>query len=77
MSIDMSSDFDTINIETVLNVLEDAGCTIDEIKMVNVSQAFVVRLDEDALVGYCSCRLIGRELRLNSLAIHPDRRRRG
>ena len=36
MSIDMSSAFDTINRETVLNVLEDAGCTIDEIKMVRL-----------------------------------------
>ena len=34
MSIDMSSAFDTINRQTVLNVLDDAGCTDDEIKMV-------------------------------------------
>ena len=36
MSIDMSSAFDTISRETVLNVLEDAGCTSDEIRMVRL-----------------------------------------
>ena len=36
MSIDMSSAFDTINRQTVLNVLDDAGCTDDEIKMVRL-----------------------------------------
>ena len=36
MSIDMSSAFDTINRQTVLNVLNDAGCTDDEIKMVRL-----------------------------------------
>jgi len=38
MSIDMSSAsaLDTISRETVLNVLEDAGCTSDEIRMVRL-----------------------------------------
>ena len=36
MSIDMSSAFDTISRETVLNVLEDAGCTSDEIRLVRL-----------------------------------------
>ena len=36
MSIDMSSAFDTIDRETVLNVLQDAGCTVDEIRMVRL-----------------------------------------
>ena len=36
MSIDMSSAFDTISRETVLNVLDDAGCTSDEIRMVRL-----------------------------------------
>ena len=36
MSIDMSSAFDTIDRETVLNVLRDAGCTDDEIRMVRL-----------------------------------------
>jgi hypothetical protein len=36
MSIDMSSAFDTIDRETVLNVLKDAECTDDEIRMVRL-----------------------------------------
>ena len=36
MSFDMSSAFDTIDRETVLNVLRDAGCTDDEIRMVRL-----------------------------------------
>jgi hypothetical protein len=36
MSIDMSSAFDTIGRETVLNVLRDAGCTDDEVRMVRL-----------------------------------------
>ena len=36
MSIDMSSAFDTIDRETVLNVLRDADCTDDEIRMVRL-----------------------------------------
>ncbi len=36
MSLDMSSAFDTIDRETVLNVLKDAGCTDDEISMVRL-----------------------------------------
>ena len=36
MSIDMSSAFDTIDRETVLNVLRDAECTNDEIRMVRL-----------------------------------------
>ncbi len=36
MSIDMSSAFDTIDRETILNVLQDAGCTDDEVRMVRL-----------------------------------------
>ena len=36
MSFDMSSAFDTIDRETALNVLRDAGCTDDEIRMVRL-----------------------------------------
>ena len=34
IGIDMSSAFDTINRQTILNLLADAGCTEDEIRMV-------------------------------------------
>ena len=36
MGIDMSSAFDTISRKTVLNLLEDAGCTEDEIRLVRL-----------------------------------------
>ena len=50
---------------------------IDELSKVSVSEAFVVRLNQDSLVGYCSWRLIEGELYLNNLAIHPEHRRQG
>ena len=34
MGLDMSSAFDTINRQTVLNLLDDAGCERDEIRLV-------------------------------------------
>ena len=33
MSVDMSSAFDTIDRQTILNVLSDAGCTEDETRL--------------------------------------------
>ena len=36
MGIDMSSAFDTISRKTVLNLLDDAGCTEDEIRLVRL-----------------------------------------
>ena len=33
MSVDMSSAFDTIDRQTILNVLGDAGCNEDEIRL--------------------------------------------
>ncbi len=50
---------------------------IDELSRVSVSEAFVVRFNQESLVGYCSWRLIEGELHLNNLAIHPDYRRQG
>ena len=50
---------------------------IDELSKVSVSEAFVVRINQDSLVGYCSWRLIEGELHLNNLAIHPEHRRQG
>ncbi|MBE56058.1 MAG: ribosomal-protein-alanine N-acetyltransferase [Acidobacteria bacterium] len=50
---------------------------IDELSKVSVSEAFVVRINQDSLVGYCSWRLIEGELYLNNLAIHPEHRRQG
>ena len=36
MGVDMSSAFDTIDRQTILNVLKDAGCTEDEIRLVRL-----------------------------------------
>ena len=36
LDIDMSSAFDTINRQMVLNVLADAGCTDDELRLVRM-----------------------------------------
>ena len=36
MGIDMSKAFDTINRQTVLNILDDAGCDSDEIRLVRL-----------------------------------------
>ena len=36
MGLDMSSAFDTINRQTILNVLGDAGCTEDELRLVRL-----------------------------------------
>ena len=47
-----------------------------ELKHTDVARLYVMRQDA-SVVGYCACWIIIDELHINSLAVDPDRRRRG
>lgn len=57
MGIDMSSAFDTISRQTVLNLLEDAGCSRDEIRLVRFllsNTKIKVRINGDISLEFTS-----------------------
>lgn len=48
-----------------------------EVEHSDVSRIWVLREEGESLVAFCSCWLIFDELHIHTLAVQPDRRRRG
>ncbi len=48
-----------------------------ELEQVKAAVAFVVRTAAHPVAAYCAGRVLGEELHVRNLAVHPDSRRRG
>jgi ribosomal-protein-alanine N-acetyltransferase len=48
-----------------------------ELEPPTAARVYVLRLPPGGLAAFCTCWVIGDELHVNTIAVHPDHRRRG